>query len=281
MNRGSLILRYFGLVGMIIIGVAVIFYFKGQPDPADKQNYDYIIANHRNVYENLIVDAPINDYIIYYNEDRLDIIERFVGTQCEATRYDVLFENMVMEYELNKGSNSYYVSVNNVNEDCFYDGVVVLEGPNEKFAVAVRMLPPNSWDIFELTLEDNINLYEYEYIGDFYQFVSDEMTNLNYYYEYEGLQDYEVRIVVDSEELTNQEVILLAEQTYYADVLYNNGSNITYYVILHDHSDSENNQAHDSHEFMAFQYKFVVHVTGNSCEVFNSDNQSIITLNFA
>ncbi len=84
-----------------------------------------------------------NDYITYRNSNRDKAMEAYVGSKVDATKSELLLDNIELTYYKLEGEETEYeIYIENSNKSYFYNGVVTLKGATQEFNINVRMLAP-------------------------------------------------------------------------------------------------------------------------------------------
>ncbi|MDD3959531.1 MAG: hypothetical protein GX099_06455 [Clostridiaceae bacterium] len=182
-------------------------------------------------------DAALSgdDYIAYRNPKRDEVLKKFIGTKVDKTKAELLLENIELTYyEVEGEPGKYEIVVENANKSHLYNGVIDIEGAAEKFHVNVKMLPSEWSSYFTLKLNEDPDAYMYYINGDMYEWKEEPSVKYEYYFDYQGLGDYEDYVVIDTPVISEIVVDAFAEYLYELDSIYNYDGDFTYYLITMD-----------------------------------------------
>ncbi|NLW88730.1 MAG: hypothetical protein GXY43_03285 [Clostridiaceae bacterium] len=176
-----------------------------------------------------------DDYIFYSNEKRSEVMKEFIGKKVDQAKADVLLDSIELSYDSIEGkADTYEFSVENLDEEYLFNGVVSLIGNDEEFTVNVEMLPNDWYEYFELELEGEPEDYEYFAEGDFYEWSKEIPMDYEFWFDAEGLENFEDAIIVSVDDLDLEVVEDFASYLYIIDSIYNY-DNFTY--LFHTEQD--------------------------------------------
>lgn len=176
-------------------------------------------------------DLTGDDYIVYRNDERSNVMSDYVGTKVADKQAELLLDNIELTYYAIEGEpNKYEIDVENANKSYFYNGVVRLKGASEEIKINVRMLAPEWYEYFTIDLKEDPADYEYFVEGNIYEWKKELEIDYDYWFDYEGLNDFEDMLIIDESEISKTIATDFAKYLYEMDTIYNYSDSFTYYL---------------------------------------------------
>lgn len=175
-----------------------------------------------------------NDYIIYPNSKRSEVLGDYVGAKLKSSETTPLLDNIELTYYKVEGTtNTYSVYIDNHNKDYFFDGIVRLVSETKEYDINVDMIAPGTHDFFDLEIEGVPEAYQYYVIGEMYSWNED--LSINHIFVEEALEnDASIMVIID-EPIINEALLKeFADYFYIRDTINNSVESITYYFVTAD-----------------------------------------------
>lgn len=185
------------------------------------------------------------DYIDYANEKRLEVLETYVGDKLDRTASDALLDNVELTYaESEEEEGVFEVSIENSNQNYFFDGVVRLESDSKEYKINVYMLAPNNYEYFTLEVEGHPDDYLYYVEGDMYEW-KEELEQPASFEFYDAGSENELFCVIEEDSISEGLAKEFADYFYPFFTIYNYGAETTVYLVTYDDYMATNDFVYD------------------------------------
>ncbi len=178
-------------------------------------------------------DLTGDDYIVYANSKRDDVMKEYVGTKVAEKQSELLLDNIELTYyEIEGEPGKYEIYIDNANKSYFYNGVVLLKSSTEEIKINVRMLAPEWNEYFTLELKGDPLEYEYFIEGNMYEWKKELLIDYDYEWEEkdENANIWEEILIIDEQAIDDTIANDFAKYLYEMDSIYNYAENFTYYL---------------------------------------------------
>jgi hypothetical protein len=170
------------------------------------------------------------ELIKYYNSKRDAVIKEYVGTKVNIKNDP---SSMLESYSYTAdGANMYYITVENTDDEYFFDGVVHFKFDSQKISVIVHMLAPKCIQYFTVQLKEPPVNYTFKAAGSFYDWSDAAGTDIRFTENIIG--NYVEQIVLDIDVYNDAIAQKLAKYFYSYDTLFNLDAPVAYYLVTAD-----------------------------------------------
>ncbi len=169
------------------------------------------------------------DLIKYNNSKRDAVIKEYVGDKVNV-KGDPTDKIASRSYTADD-NDTYNITIENIDDDYFFNGVVKFKFGSQRVNVNVKMLAPGYMQYFTVKLKEAPVSYTYDAVGNFYDW--SDASEIDIDFSENEIDNYDEQVVLDIDAFNDDIAEDLAKHFYSYDTLFNYDAAATYYLVTY------------------------------------------------